>query len=244
MRSAWDHTMDPWMDAAHRGTPVPDTVVQRREDAPERPRESARVRAPGASLRGDEMETDETPTFKGFEDKRYQEHDKLVEKLVTEFNKNKKSWVKATAEQVKGIPDLDAALMKSWLIQEAGGNDDRSQAAWSADPAQVNVPGDWNEYKADLGLKEPKRRNEGTLEQNMKAAIIYLARKGFGGSGQPPENRPEGTFDGWKKALQRYNGRTDEAENGKKYSENYADRIVKRADNPDKKHEIELPKSK
>ena len=139
---------------------------------------------------------------------------------------------------------MDPALIKSWLIQESGGNDKRSVAAWATDPSQVNVPGDWNKHKNSLGLKEPKKRNEGALKGNLKASIIYLARKGFGKSGQPPKNRPEGIFDGWQIALERYNGRSVTTENDKKYRENYAQRIKDRAKTPETKYKIELPKPK
>jgi len=73
-----------------------------------------------------------------------------------------------------------------------------------------------------LGLTAPVKRNEGTLDQNLKTAIIWLARKGFGKSGQPPQNRQNAIFDGWQKALERYNGRTVKTTNGKAYSVNYA----------------------
>jgi hypothetical protein len=57
-----------------------------------------------------------------------------------------------------------------------------------------------------------------------------MARKGFGKSGQAP--KPASTFDGWQVALQRYNGRTDGCANGKMYSQNYADSIWVRAQDP------------
>ncbi len=40
------------------------------------------------------------------------------------------------------------------MIQETGGADSRSQAAWKVDPLQVNVLGDWGEEKKFLGLKK------------------------------------------------------------------------------------------
>ena len=67
-----------------------------------------------------------------------------------------------------------------------------------------------------------------------------LARKGFGKSGQAPSKRSDGIFDGWKVALQRYNGRTDAGSNGKKYSENYAEAIWKRSQDADTHVSIEL----
>ena len=120
----------------------------------------------------------------------------------------------------------------------------RSRAAWSKDPLQANVPGDWNPYKKYLGLREPRRRNEGSLEKNLKAGIMLLARKGFGVSGQPASNRPEGGFDGWKPALQRYNGRSDKAADGRMYREAYAERILKRASSPTCETPIPIPTKK
>lgn len=111
------------------------------------------------------------------------------------------------------------------------------------DPAQINVPGaDWAEEKRELGLNEPRNRNEGTIEQNLRAALAGLCRKGFGRSFAATKGRREdATFDGWVEALKRYNGRTVIRSNGKEYRENYCQCIKDRADNPDKHVPIELP---
>ena len=172
------------------------------------------------------------PVFRGYEDSRYQQHDALILKYVGDFNANRGEWAAATPEQAARIHDLSPALVKSQMIEESGGWDGRSLAAWKVDPQQVNVPGDWNGYKTSLGLSRPTRRNEGTREQNVKAAIMYLARKGFGVTGQPAANRPSGMFDGWHMALERYNGRSDETVDGRLYRDAYADRIVRRAAAP------------
>lgn len=127
------------------------------------------------------------------------------------------------------------------MIQESGGSDQRSLDAWRVDPVQVNVPGDWDENKIDLGLSRPATRNEGDARTNLRAGVILLCRKGFGKSGQRPENRADGSFDGWKEALRRYNGRSDMRANGKKYSENYADQIWARFSAPATAAPIELP---
>lgn len=174
------------------------------------------------------------PVFRGFEDDRYQEHDALIVRCVDEFNRNRAAWAGATGSQGRQIPMLTTALVKSHMIEETGGRDARSLAAWEADPLQVNVPGDWSDAKTDVGLAKPKRRNEGTAEQNIKAAIKYLVRKGFGVSGQRAAKRPSGTFDGWQTALKRYNGRNQDKVDGKTYSEVYAEHIVSRANDPDK----------
>lgn len=174
------------------------------------------------------------PVFRGFEDDRYQEHDALIVRCVDEFNRNRTAWAGATQSQGRKIPMLTTALVKSHMIEETGGRDDRSLAAWDADPIQVNVPGDWSDAKTDVGLVKPKKRNEGTAEQNIKAAIKFLVRKGFGVSGQCAAKRPSGTFDGWQTALKRYNGRNADTVGGKAYSEVYAEHIVSRAKDPDR----------
>ena len=188
---------------------------------------------PGAIVdRAAEWRVRRVPIFRGFEDDRYQEHDALIVRCVDEFNRARADWAGATAAQGKKIPALTAALVKSHMIEETGGRDPRSLAAWEVDPQQVNVPGDWSDAKSLLGLKKPSKRNEGTAEQNIRAAIRFLTRKGFGLSGQPASKRPTGTFDDWQTALRRYNGRSDEMVDGKSYSETYAEHIVARAKDP------------
>ena len=188
----------------------------------------AAVRAPSA----------EAPVFKGFEAARYQQYDALIARYVEEFNAHRSSWIGGTESQAKSIEPITAAQVKAHMIQETGGGDVNSRAAWARDPLQVNVPGDWNPYKKYLGLKAPRRRNEGSLEKNLRAGIMLLARKGFGVSGQPAGNRPDGAFDGWPLALKRYNGRSDKTADGRPYSEAYSERIRQRAS---KKTEVPIP---
>lgn len=173
------------------------------------------------------------PVFCGFEDARYQRHDALIARLVAEFNADKASGCGGTASQARAIPDLSPALVKAQMIEESGGGGEVSLAAWARDPLQVNVPGDWGEEKRELGLTRPAVRNEGELEANVRAAIRYLSRKGFGKSGRPASRRPAGFFDGWRTALRRYNGRRDRTGTDRYYSDEYADKIVRRAENPD-----------
>jgi hypothetical protein len=130
------------------------------------------------------------------------------------------------------------------MIEESGGNGPVSKAAWAADPLQVNVPGDWGEEKTKLGLSRPAKRNEGSAETNVRAAIKYLARKGFGVSGRPAAVRPKGTFDGWREACRRYNGRRDRTDSDRYYSDEYADKIVKRAKDPNAFVPIEIKLAK
>ena len=181
------------------------------------------------------------PVFKGFEKPRYQQYDALIRKFVEDFNKKPASWAGGTSGQGAGIPRITAAQIKAHIIQETGGGDVKSRAAWAKDPLQVNVPGDWNPYTKYLGLKEPRRCNEGSGEKNLKAGLMLLVRKGFGVSGQPAGNRPDGSFDGWARALQRYNGRSDKAASGKPYSEAYSERIRQRAEHPNDEVPIPIP---
>jgi len=180
------------------------------------------------------------PVFTGFEDPRYQMHDAEIQKIVADFNAHRSVWIGGTAAQAKDVPPLNAAQVKAHMLQESGGGDAKSRAAWKHDPLQVNVPGDWNEYKRYLGLKKPRHANDGTLKGNLKAGVMYLSRKGFGVSGQPAENRTGATFDGWEKALERYNGRSDHITPGVPYREAYADRILERASDPSTKVPIPL----
>lgn len=180
------------------------------------------------------------PVFRGFEDDRYQQHDELIAKMVREFNSSKAAWCGGNPDQAAKIADLTAALVKSHMIEESGGNGPRSKAAWAVDPLQVNVPGDWGREKELVGLVKPTRRNEGNVTNNVAAAIKYLSRKGFGASARPAAERPKGFFDGWLRALQRYNGRRDRTDTDRFYSDEYADKIIKRASYPNTFVPIEI----
>ena len=222
-------------------------------DSPAPP--AARQAAPQAATRADrksaksavplanaaKVPAAEVPVFKGFEDARYQQYDAQIRQFCEEFNKSRKVWAGATADQAVGIPVLTPAQVKAHMIQETGGGDLKSRTAWKHDPLQVNVPGDWNPYKKYLGLSKPRRCNEGSGAKNLKAGLMLLSRKGFGVSGQPAENRPDGEFDGWPRALQRYNGRSDKTATGVAYSEAYSARIRQRAEHPGEEVPIPIP---
>ena len=184
------------------------------------------------------------PVFRGFEDGRYQAHDALIVRMTADFNAHKAVWCGGTDAQAAKIADITPAMVKSHMIEESGGNGVRSLAAWAADPLQVNVPGDWGAEKALLGLKKPARRNEGVLEDNVRSAIMYLSRKGFGASGRPAKDRPKGFFDGWSDALRRYNGRRDRTDTDRYYGEEYAEKILRRANDPDLFVPIEIKLAK
>ena len=180
------------------------------------------------------------PVFKGYEDARYQVHDEIIAKCVREFNRHRGAWADANRSQAKTIPDITAELVKAHMIQESGGGDRRSLAAWKGDPLQINVPGDWGDEKKLLGLKKPSRRNEGGVERNIRAAIKYLVRKGFSRSGMPVRLVDTREFWDWATALENYNARTVETVSGKKYCVEYADMIIRRAENHDRHVGIEI----
>ena len=180
------------------------------------------------------------PVFKGFEDARYQQHDAIIAKCVREFNRHRGAWADANRSQARTIPDITEELVKAHMIQETGGGDKRSLAAWKGDPLQVNVPGDWGAEKELLGLKKPRQRNEGGLERNVRAAIKYLVRKGFSKSGKPVRMVDEQKFYDWATALENYNARTVMTASGKKYRVEYADLIIERAENHDRHVGIEI----
>ena len=184
------------------------------------------------------------PVFRGFEDARYQQHDALIAAMVRDFNRDRAGWCGGTPQQAAKIADLTPALVKSHMIEESGGRGSRSRAAWNADPLQVNVPGDWGREKELVGLSKPAKRNEGNITNNVRAAIMYLSRKGFGASARPAAERPQGFFDGWPKALQRYNGRRDRTDSDRFYSDEYAEKIVRRAQDPDLFVPIEIKLAK
>ena len=180
------------------------------------------------------------PVFKSFEAPRYQQHDAIIAKCVREFNRHRGAWADANRSQARTIPDITEELVKAHMIQETGGGDSRSTAAWKVDPLQVNVPGDWGDEKRHLGLRKPKRRNEGSAEQNIRAAIKYLVRKGFSLSGKPVRMVDKQEFWDWATALERYNSRSDKTASGKKFCEEYADRIIERAENHDQPVAVEI----
>ena len=69
---------------------------------------------------------------------------------------------------------------------------------------------------------------------------VAVGGKGYGVAGQPAANNRKGSFDGWRTALQRYNGRSDKAADGRPYRECYAERILDRAKNG-VEEEVEIP---
>jgi len=228
----WDHVLGPMQQAGV----VPSAAKPRTGGArPLAPAVAAGRKKPRESAGNAGL-----PVFRGFEDPRYQEHDALIARMVAEFNADKAKWCGGSAGQAEKIADLTPAQVKSHMIEESGGNGPRSKAAWAVDPLQVNVPGDWGREKELVGLSKPAKRNEGTAEGNVRAAIMYLSRKGFGASARPAAERPKGFFDGWPRALQRYNGRRDRTDTDRWYSDEYADKIMKRAADPETFVPIEI----
>ena len=72
----------------------------------------------------------------------------------------------------------------------------------------------------------------------MSVTICVPARK------KPAATRPSGFFDGWLDALRRYNGRRDRTDTDRYYSDEYADKIVKRAKDPNAFVPIEIKLAK
>ena len=231
----WNHILGPMQQAGVLPSQAKGAKDARGGKPGVAPAVRAGVRKPRASAGGKGL-----PVFRGFEDARYQQHDALIAKMTAEFNADKAKWCGGTTNQAAKIADLTPAQVKSHMIEESGGNGPRSKAAWAVDPLQVNVPGDWGREKELVGLVKPAKRNEGTAERNVRAAIMYLSRKGFGASGRPAAERPKGFFDGWRRALQRYNGRRDRTDTDRWYSDEYADKIIRRANNPDMFVPIEI----
>ena len=66
----------------------------------------------------------------------------------------------------------------------------------------------------------------------------------FGASARPAAMRPSGFFDGWLDALRHYNGRRDRTDTDRYYSDEYADKIVKRAKDPNAFVPIEIKLAK
>jgi hypothetical protein len=230
----WKHLLEPLQEASV--IPKADAARLRAARAVSKaPAVAAGRRAPRGCAGGAGL-----PVFRGFEDARYQSHDALIAKMTADFNANKAKWCGGTDAQAAKIADITPAQVKSHMIEESGGNGPRSKAAWDVDPLQVNVPGDWGREKELVGLTKPAKRNEGSAENNVRAAIMYLSRKGFGASARPAAERPKGFFDGWLRALQRYNGRRDRTDTDRWYSEEYAEKILKRAADPETFVPIEI----
>lgn len=171
--------------------------------------------------------------FRGFEDARYQKYDDLIVKLVDEFNADPAPWAGATSEQAATIHALDPSLVKAQMLEESYLMPGRQEAAWNHDPMQVNIPRNWCDWKADVGLKKPTERNTGDPETNIRAGIMYLCRKGFDISGKPAREFPDRRFAGWFSALQRDHSRLDGAAEGRFRNSSYAGRIADRLHNPD-----------
>lgn len=171
--------------------------------------------------------------FRGFEDTQYQLHDDLVVRLVSEFNADPAKWADATVEQAESIHELSPSLIKALMIEESAAMPGRRPEAWTRDPMQINIPHNWRDWKVDIGLTQPTERNTGTPEQNIRAGIMYLVRKGFDVSGKPAREFPDKEFEGWVVALKRYNGRVDGTTDGRKYKSAFAERIATRFSEPD-----------
>lgn len=92
-------------------------------------------------------------------------------------------------------------FLKAWAMRESGGEGDRS--AFSSDPFQVNVPGDWAPEKTRIaGLRRGQRM---TPAISVYAALEWLRQKSLirDGRGQVIGRRSV------QRSLEKYNGRSD-----------------------------------
>lgn len=87
-------------------------------------------------------------------------------------------------------------------------------------------------------------RGGATVAQTKVKPVKRAPRVHAGASARPAADRPKGFFDGWPTALRRYNGRRDRTDTDRYYSEEYADKIVRRASNPDLFVPIEIKLAK
>jgi RHS repeat-associated protein len=115
-------------------------------------------------------------------------------KLVTEGNAS------IPTSALSDIPDLDPTLVKAVAMQESA-----IGSGGVNDVMQVNVSGDWNEFKSQYGLSKGGATNS-TLSIN--AGIRVLATKGFKGGVDYNSTTGARTFEfqGWDKAVESYNG--------------------------------------
>jgi hypothetical protein len=114
--------------------------------------------------------------------------------LVTEGNAS------IPTSALSDIPDLDPTLVKAVAMQESA-----IGSGGVNDVMQVNVSGDWNEFKSQYGLSKGGATNS-TLSIN--AGIRVLATKGFKGGVDYNSTTGARTFEfqGWDKAVESYNG--------------------------------------
>lgn len=182
-------------------------LLAKNNRTPEEERKLEKQRAELADLEK-RVKAYQVSTFKGFENERFQKHDELIMSLVRDFNNDIKKGIGGTdeqAEQVRQKGYLDANLIKSMMIQESASKPER----WERDPMTVNYSGDRNDKSVDkakneLGLEKTKDFPSGDVKTNIEAGIRFLARKGFGGSGQAVGKNPAKKFDGWGDAVRRY----------------------------------------
>jgi hypothetical protein len=103
---------------------------------------------------------------------------------------------------------LDPKLIQAQMRAESGG----SPKAYANDPMQVNNRGDWDDKKAQLGLKKGVVPGP---DLSIRAGIRWLARKAYeyDSRGEPVK------FNGWNSALEGYKGRGNQ---------DYVDRVLEK----------------
>jgi len=169
--------------------------------------------------------------FQNFESDEYQAHDARFMNTAVDFFRNTDSY---TGGQAAGMPGskLEPDMLKSMALTESGGTAGDPKGQWWTDPMTINGS-DPGKYKPDLSPA-------GDASANIKRATEYLTRKGFGDSGQPIRNRPAGTFDGWKTALEKYNMNKSIKSDGRYHYQHYPEKILERAGNPTKHVPLEI----
>jgi hypothetical protein len=115
--------------------------------------------------------------------------DPIVEREVGEFNKMNQ------ADPGNDIY-LDPDLIKAQIRVESG----YDPKAYNSDPMQVNKPGDWDNYKVDMGLRKGQPPGP---DVGIGAGLKWLEYKSYryGDDGKPTR------FLGWPAAFAAYNSR-------------------------------------
>jgi hypothetical protein len=92
---------------------------------------------------------------------------------------------------------LDPDLIKAQVRVEAG----RDAKAYNSDPMQVNKPGDWDDYKFDMGLRRGQAPGP---ELGIRAGLGWLDYKSY----RYDKHGNPGAFIGYPAAMTAYNSRS------------------------------------
>lgn len=117
--------------------------------------------------------------------------DPIIETKVAAFNKMNRA---VPGDDVYLDPDLIKAM-----VQVESGFDPR---AYASDPMQVNKQGDWDPYKADIGLRKGAPPGQ---DLGVQAGLDWLDSKSY----RFDSKGKAGPFLGYDEAVRRYNGYHD-----------------------------------